>query len=231
MEVEAALYKASVTGPLGAAAELVGSLATLLGPPLAAAAGIAERISTGLDTVLAATGDTPVLGVHWAMTSAGTGGRPLRSGHLAVVGAPPGKLPGELSIRDGRLHAGGPAGPRLVVGADYLVLRVQCLTERDDWRFPELDELVRQAGTAYLEGQQDTYRARRTEAVVRAWNSADLIPADRRRVAKLVADEIDTVTQLGAVPGPARSLAMIAPGRLPAAGAPELADLRLADLL
>jgi hypothetical protein len=50
-------------------------------------------------------------------------------------------------------------------------------------------------------------------------------------VAKLVQEELDAVTQLGAVPGPSRTLETIAPQRLPAPDATELTSLRLDDLL
>ena len=143
----------------------------------------------------------------------------------------PAQLPGSLQIRDGRLQMDIGSGPDLVQGIDYLVLRVECRTERDDWRFPELDALVQRAGVAYLEGHEDEYRARRTEAVARAWSSPDLIPNDRKRVARLVAEEIDGVKELGVVPGESRSLEQSAPQRILAADAPELAGLRLQDLL
>ncbi len=231
VEAEAALYKASSAGPLATAVQMIGSLTALLGPPLSVAAAIADKVSDGLDAVLAATGDQPVLAVHWSMTSAGGGANPLRSGHLAVVGAPRDKLKGTLSIRGGRLHADKGDGPTMLTGVDFLVLGVECRTERDDWRFPELDELIRLAGAAYLEGHLDTYKARRTEAVTRAWNSTDLIPNDRKRVAILVAEEIDSVAQLGAVRGPGGTLGLIARHRLATSDAPELASLRLNDLL
>jgi hypothetical protein len=231
VEVEAALYQVSVAGPLATAVDLVGSLASLMGPPLSTAATIADKVSDGLDAVLAATGAQPVLGVHWAMVAPGGGGNVLGPGHLVVVNAPRQQLAGTLAMVKGRLHHDTGNGPRPLAGVDYLVVRLECRTERDDWRFPDLDELVRQAGTAYLEGQPETFKARRTEAIARAWASTDLIPIDRKRVAWLVAGEIDGVKELGAVPGPARTLEMIAPQRLPTADAPELAELRLDDLL
>jgi hypothetical protein len=231
VQAEAALYKASVAGPLATAVELIGGLSALLGPPLSAAAAIADKVSDGLDAVLAASGDSPVLAVHWSMVAPGGGGHPLRSGHLAVVGTPRDRLPGPLSIADGRLQVDAGRGPVLLDDVDFLLLRVECRTERDDWRFPELDELIRLAGSAYLEGHADTYRARRTEAIARAWNSTDLTPVDRRRVAKLVQEEIDGLGQLGAAAGPSRTLQSVASQRLVAADAPELAGLRLEDLL
>jgi hypothetical protein len=149
----------------------------------------------------------------------------LRPGHLAVVNIPRERLPGPLTIHNGRLHVDSGLHRTLLADADYLLLRVECRSERDDWRFPHLDELIRLAGSAYLEGHTDAYRARRTEAVSRAWNSTDLTPADRKRVAKLVQEEIDAVTQLGAVPGPRRTIAAVAPQRLLSTDAPELANL------
>ena len=230
VEVEAALYQASVAGPLATAVELVGSLASLMGPPLAAAASIADKVSDGLDAVLRSTGDQPVLGVHWTMVAPGGGGHSVQPGHLVIVNAPQGQL-GALSIHDGRLAVDTGNGPELLTGADYLVVRVECRQERDDWRFPDLEALVRAAGAAAIEGHQATFKARRTEAIARAWNSTDLTPNDRKRVAKLLADEIDDAKLLGAVPGPDRSLHNIVAQRLPAPDAPELQALRLDDLL
>jgi hypothetical protein len=109
------------------------------------------------------------------------------------------------------------------------VVRVECREERDDWRFPDLDELVRAAGLAAIEGHEDTFKARRTEAIARAWQSADLTPNDRKRVARLVADEIDDAKRLGAVPSTQQGLDIA--HRLLAPDAPELAQLRLEDLL
>jgi hypothetical protein len=210
---------------------VVGGLAELLGPPLSMAARIADKVSDGLDAVLTASGDDPVLAVHWSMVSPEGGGNALRPGYLVVVNAAPGQLPGALLMADGRLHVEDRAGRRQPTGVDFLALRVECRAERDDWRFPELDELIRLAGDAHLQGLSDAFRARRTEAVARAWNSTDLTPTDRKRVAKLVAEEIDAVRELGAGPGPAHSLGAVAAARLVAPDAPELTELRLDDLL
>jgi len=71
----------------------------------------------------------------------------------------------------------------------------------------------------------------KADAVVRAWNSPDLTPADQKRVAKLVATEIDAVRDLHAVPGPDRSLENIAESALPSADDPGMAGLTLRSLL
>lgn len=227
VEIEAALYEASTASALGTALNLLGGLASLLVPPLATAAAIAGKVSDGLDTVLAASGAQPILGVHWSMIAPGAIGNELRAGHLAVVGAPRESLKGSLAMSDGRLRLDGAD----LSDVDYLVLRIECRADRDDWRFPELDRLIRAAGEAMIQGQPEVFRAHRTQAVVSAWNCTDLTPNDRKRVAKLVAEEIDAVGELGAVPGPQRSLDLIWPERLLPPDAVELRDLRLDDLL
>ncbi|HEY3260927.1 MAG TPA: hypothetical protein VGJ95_11785 [Pseudonocardiaceae bacterium] len=231
VELEAALYQASSNGPLGTAVELISGLASLMGPPLATAAAVADKVSDGLDAVLAAGGDQPVLGVHWSMVAAGGRGNVLRPGHLAVIATPPHRLGGTPVIKDGRLYLRTERDLRQLTGVDYLVLWVECRTERDDWRLPELDALIRTAGDELIRGLQEAFAERRTEAIARAWNSADLTPPDRRRVALLVKEELDSLGQLGAVPGPESTLDSIAPLRLPSADDDRLADLTLARLL
>jgi hypothetical protein len=229
VEVEAALYQASTTGPLVTALQIVGNFDVLLAPPLSTAATIAGKVADGVDTVLG--NDQPVLGVHWAMVSQGGGGNVLRPGSLAVITKPRDQLKGRLSIESNVLCLDDGHGPRQLSGTDYLVIRVECRADRDDWRFPQLDELIRAAGQANINGYADVFQDRRTEAITRAWNSSDLTPADRIRVAKLVADEIDATSTLHAVPGPAYSLESIAQERLPAPDAPELMGLTLKQLI
>ena len=229
VEVEAALYQASTAGPLVTALKILGSFDTLLAPPLSVAATIAGKVADGVDAVLGS--DQPVLGVHWAMVAPGGGGNVLRPGSLAVVASPRDALAGRLSVESNGLCLDDGHGPRQLTGTDYLVVRIECRADRDDWRFPELDELIRAAGRANIDGYAEEFRDRRTEAITRAWNSSDLTPQDRIRVAKLVADEIDATSALHAVPGPDRSLEVIAQERLPAPDAPELTNLTLKGLL
>jgi hypothetical protein len=231
VEVEAALYKASLQGPLGVAVDLFGAIAGLIGPPLSAAASIADKVSDGLDAVLGATGEDPVLGVHWTMVAAGGGGSALRPGHLVVIDTPSDQLKGAPVIVGGRLELSDGAASSPATGVDYLVVRVECRRERDDWRLPELDELIRSAGDAAIRGQRDVFDQRRTEALARAWNSADLVPADRKRVALLIRDELDGLGDFGAAAGRAESLAVAATKRLPDREDERLSQLTFAALL
>lgn len=231
VEVEAALYSATSEGPVGVAVNLLDGLGALLGPPLATAAAIVDKVSGGLDSVLSGNGTDPVLAVHWTLLSQGGGGSALMPGYLVVVRTPQRALGGRLVMINGCLHLENGRTHSPLTGHDYLVLRVECREERDDWRLPELDELIRSAGTAFILGRQEVYQAQRTEAIARAWNCADLVPPDRKRVALLVKEELDLLAELGATPGPERTLGSVAPFRLAAPDDSRLDGLTLGQLL
>lgn len=222
VEVEAALYEASVDGPLHVAVDLIGGIAKLFGPPLATAVKLADKVSDGLDKILQATGNEPVLALHDTLT--------MQSGHLVVIRAPKSKIDGDLVITNRRLHLRKDGRDELLTGLDYLVVGIETETERGNWRFPELDELILAAGNAKIKGHDDVYAELRKEAIARAWNCADFIPADRKRLALLVKEELDDLGQFRAVPGETFSLEKVAPLRLRASADPEIGSVTL-DLL
>ncbi|WP_283133228.1 hypothetical protein [Rhizohabitans arisaemae] len=223
--LQAVLYQATSRGPLSSALIVATRLAGLVGSPLSTAAGIAGKVSEALDIVLEATGDQPLLGVDWTMVSAGGGGNPVRSGHLVVLKAP--QPPGPLSIEGGRLLAGGEP----MTGVDYLVLRVECRADRDDWRSPELKALLDRAQEEAVYQSWERFHDHRNSAIVLILNSPDLTPVDRKRLAKAVATELDALKTEGATGHEMPSLEEIAATRLPSPDDPDLHDLRLADLL
>ena len=225
VEVEAALYRAATDGPLGIAVTLLGGLASLFGPPLAGAAAIADKVSSGLGLI--AGNDTPVLGLHWSAIAEGGNGNLLTPGYLIAATAPGGRV---TSV-GGKLVVATAQGQQPIESYDYLVLRIECRTERDDWRFPDLDALIRTAGQAFIQGEQSLFTAKRTEAIARAWNSADLTPMDRKRVALLVKGELDGLGELGLLPGPRRTIDAIAQQHLVDPADPELDGLKLEHLL
>jgi hypothetical protein len=110
VEVEAALYQATVAGPLATAVGLIGNLASLMGPPLAVAAGIADKVSDGLDAILDAANDQPVLAVHWTMVAPGGSGHEVQPGHLVIVDVPPQQFR-RLSIDNASWSPTPAAGP------------------------------------------------------------------------------------------------------------------------
>jgi hypothetical protein len=225
VEIEASLFRASVAGPLATAVDLAGRLASLVGPPLSTAAAVAGKVGEGMEALLAATGDQPVLGVHWSMVGPGGGGQVLRSGHLVVVNASAAKLPGPLVMVDGLLHVDEGGMPRRLAGFDYLVLRVETRVEHDSWLFPRLATLIREARVAAVNRQMETATAKRAEAITYAYSCPDYTLTDAERVAVWVADRIDSPQVKGIVPpgGPVP--------QLPRRGSPEVSGVRLSDLL
>jgi hypothetical protein len=224
VEVDAALFRVSSGGPLETAVTIASELASLIGPPLSVAATVAEKVSAGINSVLDAQNADPVLGVHWAMTSDGGGGEVLRPGYLAVVNGAPGKVPDALEIVDGRLH--GPDG--LLTGFDFLLLRVECRTERDDWRFPKLEQLRKDAVRAYHLEKMETFHDLRSQALIEVFTSADLTELDAARVATYVRATFDKIAELGIAPDE-RGFDPIPGHVLP--GQYEVEGLTLSDLL
>jgi hypothetical protein len=233
VEIEAAVYRAVQAGPLDTAVRLVEGFTELLGPPLATAASVARAVSTGLDALIDDSGERPVLGLHHAMISPGGGGLAVQSGHLAVVNAAPGSLPGPLTIDgDGRLAVLGPdGGTRRLTGVDYLVMRVETRAEHDVWLSPAAAALLARARAAWARGHAAAFADYRDEAITLAWTSDDYVEADRPRLAAAIAAALDAGAEQGAVAEPDRDLVDEVLDRLPARDDPSLADLTLRDLL
>ena len=231
IEIDAALYKVVSGSPLVTALQLIGALEPLLGPPLDIAATVAERLGDGIQSVLDTSEQEPLLALHQALVAPGGNGTVVRSGYCIILAASQDKLQAAPSIQEGRLVLDAAAGPYQPTGTDYMVLRVECRTQRDDWNFPYLDALIAASAEAYLTGQQARFESLRTEAILRAYNSPDLVPIDRKRVAILVTERIDEIKQLGIVPAQTGTLAQLAPHRLMSSDAPELSSLTLHELL
>lgn len=232
IEVDAAVYRVATDSPLVTVLQLIGALEPLLGPPLDVAAAIAARLGDGIAAVLDAHQQEPLLALHHSLVASDGGGTTVRSCHCVVLGSEREALAGAPAISGGRLVLRTSSGDQRPAGTDYLVLRVECRTERDDWNLPYLDTLIAASAEAYLTGQENRFGSLRKEAIIRAYNSPDLVPADRVRVAKLVKDRIDEVQQLGIVPGGrAGTLAEVAPDRLVSPDDPGLAGLTLDGLL
>lgn len=225
LEVEAALYQASIQGPLAAAVSIAGSIASLVGPPLSMAATIADKVSDGMASVLNGQDQNPVLGLHRTLVAEGGGGLTLRSGHLVVVNAPRERIPGTLRMDGERLSAGGGQ----LTGFDYLILRIECRAERDELYFPQLQAMLSEATAAYLKGNEESFTEIRTRAIAEAVGSPDLTRQDSLRVARYVATQFEEIKRLGIVPTEEGGFDPIPANQLP--GADEVADLTLADLL
>lgn len=227
VELQAALHPILGKNHLTTALDILTSFASLLTPPMSVALTIAGQVASGVEKIIAANGQDPVLSLHGARVAPGAGAPgELRPGWLAVVRATERELPArELHMSDGRLCRDG----QRLVGFDYLVLRVEGRKERDDWRTPDLDQAISAALFAKAIGRSEEYERLRAEALSRIFFSADLTPAHRNQVAGMVRETLD-----GAVPGAAADGELTVAGMIAERGLPSresVAGLTLTSLL
>ena len=227
VELEAGLYEILGKNNLSTAIDIVTDFASLVVPPVSAALAVAEKVAGGIEKVIEANATAPVLALHGTLAAPGGGlTNELRPGWLAVVRATEAQLPAtSLTIEGGKLHRDG----HRLTGFDYLVLRVEGRTQRDDWRTPDLDRAIGEALYAKDLGRTDDFTRQREQALSLVWFSADLTATQRRQVAAVVRDELAEAVPGAAGAGGATLSAIIDRRGLPAKA--EVADLTLADLL
>ncbi|MFC7530847.1 hypothetical protein [Actinoplanes sp. GCM10030250] len=196
VDLQVALLDVAGNDDLAMALDIVGEFSSLLTPPLSTVAAVAGKVANGINRIderMEAGGQRPVLALQRSLTADAQG---LQPGHLVGALATTGELPaGSFTVSHGRLVDTGSGEP--IAGLDHLVLRLEVMPERDDWRFPEWDVLIGQAQEAQLLGQADRFQQIRADVLTRVVLSADLTPDDRRRVARLIRDELDSFS-LGA---------------------------------
>jgi hypothetical protein len=215
VEIGAALLAVPGNNLLSAAVATLSDFSSLIAAPLGPAIPIAQKVQAGIQKFLDDSHGGVHLGLHQTFTSAGgDGANPLVPGYLAVVLAPTNKFAKErLSVKDDQLvyaaRAGAEAQP--LTGYDYMLLRVEGRTERDDWRLKDISDPLGKAVEALLKGDDKEAEAFRVTAITAAWQSDDLAVGDRRRVVQAIKAELDAVAKEGrqAVGDEVRSLADI----------------------
>jgi hypothetical protein len=188
VELEAALYSVLGKNRLLTAIDILSEFAALVTPPISAALSVADRVSAGVEKVIRANGTEPRLPLHTSLTA---------PGWVAVVDAPEDRLPSaELGVNDaGQLCWNG----KQVTGCNYLVLRVESCRERGDWRTPDLDMAIAAALNARdIDGAKEAYKRLYAEALSKVYLSPDFTQIQRKKVAKVVKEELDD-TSYGAV--------------------------------
>ncbi|MEU8242651.1 hypothetical protein AB0C07_30725 [Actinoplanes missouriensis] len=226
VDLQVSLLDVAGQDDLAIALDILGEFSSLLTPPLATVAGVAGKVATGLsriDNRMDADGQRPVLTLQQSLTAGPAG---LQPGYLLAAAATADDLPaGSFTVEKGRLTRTGGGEP-----VAYLIVRLEVLPERDDWRFPEWDTLIGLANEAQLLGHTERFAQLRADLLSRVVTAPDLTPDDRRRVARLVRDELDGFT-LGASgeDRPKTVAGMVETRGLPTAAA--VRDLDLAALL
>lgn len=162
----------------------------LIGAPLATTLTIAEQVAGGLNDLLAQAAERTHLGFHQAFTE---GGATLGAKYHVVIRADDGTYaPSQLSIANNRLrYRPNPGDPeRALSEHDYIVIAVDTVTERDDWRLPDIESAMQRAKSALAEADTDGYEKHRRAAIAAALSSPDLVEADRTRVIDTIKREL-----------------------------------------
>ena len=81
-----------------------------------------------------------------------------------------------------------------MAGYNYMLFRIEGRSERDDWRFPIIEESMNQAIESYLKGKKSDGDDAKTAALTAVWQSPDLAPQDRSHVVTAIEEEIAGAT-------------------------------------
>jgi hypothetical protein len=207
IEIESGLLGLKGKDYIAASIGILQDFSGLVTAPLSQALDIAQKVSGGFDKLVGANGGEVRLAFHREYVSSGGGASDLKPGYIAVVGATADEIDqNRLSVRDSQLQYDG----RPLEGSNFMLFRIEGRSERDDWRFPNIEEPLNQAIAARLKGNEDDAKAYKTAALLAVWQSPDFAPQDRRRVANAIEAEMNELGGgMGAVRGHQRNLAEI----------------------
>lgn len=191
--IESSLLALKGSNDLESAIKVLQDFSTLVAPPIGQALAVANKLTSGMQDLFNSKQGQVHVGWHQTFASQGGGGNNiLRPGYLAVILASPEQVdPNCLTVVHDRLQytkEGGAPAPML--GYDYLLYRIEGRLERDDWRFPEIDQAINKAAQAYLNGHLEEAKAEKNAALNAAIASPYLAVQDRRRVVRAIEAEL-----------------------------------------
>jgi len=178
--------------------------------PLTPVLGIAERLATGVQEVVAASNGRTHLAIHDALRTGGPQG--IGPGYIVVIRATAadGLAPERFSVQESRLYYAPIAGAKPVPFDlyDYMLFYVETMKERDDWRLKTIQEPLDEAIKAFVKGDKAEADAFLKAALTAALTSPDLSYPDRNRAAVSVRAELKQLENqgLGAAPTEKRTL-------------------------
>lgn len=182
IEVSAALIAVPGDDKLANGIKALSNVASLLSVPLAGAIALAGKLRESAD-VLVGTDAQVHLAYHNTFT-AQPGANQARSGYLAMIGAEPAALGDAVLVVDNdqlRIWANNAAQP---VGSDYMLLRFEVLSNRDDLRnFSEIEKKRAAAIEAFLKDGRDAGDRAYRAALATVLSHPELTNADRRVLA------------------------------------------------
>jgi hypothetical protein len=206
VEVETALVAWQQANRLDAAVEVLQAVSAIPIPSAAPALKVAEQITSAAKT-LVQKGDGAVhLHLHQSFVAPEDGepkqpepGNILRPTYLAVLLADENEVsPGALRVIDNRLCKVGADGQLAhLLGWDFLLMRVEGRSTRDDFWLPELQELLDKAVEALEAGQPSLAEHYRSAAIAIAWRSPAFTWTDRDRLIDSIKRRFGQVAERG----------------------------------
>jgi hypothetical protein len=177
---------------IGGFLKVFGSLAEQLAvPQLSTALSVAQPLANGIQELFGMGNGCLHLGLKQDFAAG-----ELAQGYVVLIRATEDKVDmSQLCVAAGQLRKGrAPDDSKPFEDFDHMVLRVEVLTERDDWdKLTFIDEPFQQALDALAGGDDEESKKKGDlflqTALRRVWKSADLTQADRTRVMALLKEQ------------------------------------------
>lgn len=212
VEIQSGLIALKGTNYLKESIGILKDFSSLVAAPLSQTLDIADKVSSGLQNLFTGGQGEVSLAFHKQYAAAGGGGAniELKPGYIALVSAEPSQIDKDgLSVKESQLLYAPKGGkPEPLVGYDYMLLRIEGRTERDNWRMPNIEEPLNQAIKETLQGNAEKAKEYKIAALLVIFQSPDLAVGDRRRVADAIEAELAEIggRGLNAAPFEPRSL-------------------------
>jgi hypothetical protein len=240
VEVQSGLLALKGTNYLKGTIGILKDFSGLVAAPLTQTLEVAEKVSSGVQSLLGDGAGTIALGFHQQFMATdggkgGNGGNVLRPGYVAVIAATSKEIDvSKLFVSGSKLRYGKDLDTaKPLEGYDYMLLRIEGRSERDNWRMRNIEEPLNQAIDATVRGEQEKAKQYLTATLAVIWQSPDLAVQDRRRVADAIKAELAVIAgePLGAVNQERRSLEDIVKARVTVAEARKAGALHFSDVL
>ncbi len=156
VELQAALVALKGENHLKTTIKVLQDFSGLITAPLTQTLAIAEKVSSGLEELIGATGGNVHLPLGQTFLSADGGGATLKPGyHVAIRATQDQVAIDRLTVKGDQLYYAATPGAAAsqFSKADYMLLRIEARTERDDYMLSGIADAVDKAVTATIESQ------------------------------------------------------------------------------
>ena len=190
VELAVAVLALAADPRLQALIDTVTEFSDLIRPPLHDKLSLAQVVANAIDRMTRVGDATLFMAFRHTWPSATEEG--IAPGYFALIRAQSDTIHDlDLSVHNNALFIQEDDRMIPIAQNDYLLLRVEGLLERDDWRFPNIELLLEDAIKAIERGNERTFNVARQMVLTEIWRSPDFTWADRVRVALAVRDQLD----------------------------------------